>query len=210
MGAARRLAKNLYSTYFIMKKLLLTLALAAGVASFSQAQGIKLGAKAGLNLSSLSGEDADGLESKIGLHFGGTANFGLSDMLSVQPELLFSMKGARFEEDNDFRYNFTYLDVPVLLKVNAGNLFFEAGPQIGFLLSAKSKGDDDSNDIKDDLKTIDVGYAAGLGYQLDGGFNLGLRYNGGLSKVSEGSDDDLAEIRNSVFQLYVGYQFGGK
>ena len=92
-----------------------------------------------------------------------------------------------------------------MVKVNAGGLFFEAGPQLGILASAKSVDED----IKDNLNTIDFGYVAGLGYQLETGPMIGLRYNGGISNiVKDGDDSD--KLRNSAFQLYVGYTFGGK
>ncbi|WP_161787220.1 hypothetical protein [Hymenobacter sp. IS2118] len=50
---------------------------------------------------------------------------------------------------------------------------------------------------------------AGLGYQLESGPMIGLRYNGGISNINEG-DANPNKIRNSVFQLYAGFLFGGK
>jgi len=32
-----------------------------------------------------------------------------------------------------------YIDVPVLARINAGGLFFDLGPQIGFLMAARQK-----------------------------------------------------------------------
>jgi hypothetical protein len=49
-----------------MKKIFLTLALAAGVTSFSHAQGVKLGVKGGINLSNLSGDDVEDSALRIG------------------------------------------------------------------------------------------------------------------------------------------------
>jgi len=43
-----------------------------------------------------------------------------------------------------------------------------------------------------------------VGYKLDSGINLGFRYNLGLTSVAEEDSDDL---KNSVLQLSVGYNF---
>ena len=116
---------------------------------------------------------------------------------------------------DELRINQTYIDVPVLLKLKANGLFFEAGPQIGFLVGSKLKDDDESVDSKDLFKKVDFGYAAGLGYQAANGPMIGLRYNGGLSKIgkessSNGIDIEGGKVHNSAFQLYVGYMFGGR
>ncbi|MBD2714277.1 PorT family protein [Microvirga sp. STR05] len=194
-----------------MKKVFLTLALAAGMTSLSHAQGVKVGLKGGINLATLSGDDAEGFASKVCPLAGVALNLGINDMFSVQPEVLYSVKGTQSDEDSKAKLNLNYIDVPVLLKVNAGGLFFELGPQLGILASAKSKYEDESDDVKDTFKTVDFGYAAGLGYQLDGGLNLGLRYNGGIANVVDIEDlEDEPKVRNSAFQFYVGYMFGGK
>ncbi|RZK28184.1 MAG: PorT family protein, partial [Hymenobacter sp.] len=107
-----------------------------------------------------------------------------------------------------------YIDVPVLAHINAGGLFFELGPQIGFLASAKGSqelnGMSVTDDIKDELKTVDFGYAAGLGYQMQHGPGIGLRYNGGFSDLNKDNNNSDYAVRNSAFQLYLTYMFGGK
>ena len=193
-----------------MKKVFLTLAMVAGMASLGHAQGVKVGIKGGINLATLSGDDAEGFSSKVGPLAGVALNLGINDMFSVQPEVLYSVKGTQSDEDSKAKLNLNYIDVPVLLKVNAGGLFFELGPQLGILASAKSKYEDESDDVKDTFKTVDLGYAAGLGYQLDGGFNLGLRYNGGITNIFDLDVEEEPKVRNSAFQFHVGYMFGGK
>ncbi|WP_035563048.1 porin family protein [Hymenobacter sp. IS2118] len=192
-----------------MKKLILSLGLLMSVATAASAQEIRFGVKAGANYSSVTADETDGIESKIGLQAGLLANFALSDLISIQPEVLYSQKGLQSEADSDDKLKLNYIDVPLLVKVNAGGLFFEGGPQVGFLAGAKITDGNEDRDIKDLYNTVDFGYVAGLGYQLESGPMIGLRYNGGISNiVKDGDDDDKA--RNSVFQLYVGYTFGGK
>jgi hypothetical protein len=192
-----------------MKKIILSLSLLVGVVGAASAQDIRFGVKAGVNYSTITADNTDGIQSKIGLQAGGLVNFGLSDLISIQPEVLYSQKGYQSEEDSDVKVKMNYIDIPVMVKVNAGGLFFEAGPQLGILAGAKLTDGSTDVDIKEGLNTVDFGYAVGLGYQLESGPMLGLRYNGGISNISKnGSDDDKA--RNSAFQLYVGYVFGGK
>ena len=202
-----------------MKKIVLSLGLLAGASMAANAQAT-LGIKAGVVAATVAGEDADGVDNHFGFQLGGVANFGINDMFSFQPELLYSQKGFQIKEsDSGFtlesKTTFHYIDVPLLLHVNAGGLFFEAGPQLGFLAGQKTKqevsgggmsGSQTSTDT-DGLRKFDVGYIAGLGYQLESGLSLGVRYNGGLLSIDEDGD---GKTHNSVFQFQVGYMLGGK
>jgi hypothetical protein len=199
-----------------MKKIILSLGLLAGISSAAHAQGIKLGVKAGASLTSFTGSDSDGTKNKFGFNGGVLANFGINDMFSIQPEVLYSMKGSKFDGFSDARFNLNYIDVPVLVKVATGatGLFFELGPQVGFLASAKAKDNNTSADIKDGFKSVDFGYAAGLGFQVASGPMIGLRYNGAFTNAikesSIGGITVASNAKNSAFQLYIGYMFGGK
>ena len=174
--------------------------------------------KAGASLTNYTGKGADGAEYKFGFNGGFVANLAVNDAFSIQPEVLYSMKGAK-ASGNIFGTNLTYketlhyIDVPVLAHINAGGLFFEVGPQIGFLVAAKATADaggqSGSGDVKDSFNTVDFGYAGGLGYQVANGPGIGLRYNGGFTDVYKGNNGDYA-TRNSAFQLYLTYMFGGK
>lgn len=200
-----------------MKKILLSLGLVTGISCAAQAQGIKYGVKAGASLTSLSGSDlSSAVAYKFGFHGGVLANFAFNDMISVQPEVLYSMKGFKDKNNSDNRINLSYIDVPVLVKVATGatGLFFEAGPQVGFLATAKIKDSSSSADVKDGFHTVDFGYAAGLGFQTESGAMIGLRYNGAftgaLKAVNFQSVNITSNAKNSAFQLYVGYMLGGK
>lgn len=195
-----------------MQKVLLSLGLLAGVSFAAQAQGVKFGVKAGASLTTLTGSDSDGAKNKFGFNGGVLANFGFNDMISIQPEVLYSMKGAKVD-GTDARLNLNYIDVPVLVKVATGatGLFFELGPQVGFLAAAKAKNNDVSIDVKDGVKSVDFGYAAGLGFQAASGPIVGLRYNGGFTNIGKDNNGyTSSNTKNSAFQLYVGFLFGGK
>lgn len=81
-------------------------------------------------------------------------------------------------------------------------LSLEAGPQLGFLLSAKNE----STNVKDSFKTFDFGVNLGLGYKLNNGLNFGARYNLGLTNIND-SEGSSGKNRNGVIQVSVGYFF---
>ena len=196
--------------------------LAVGFVSMSNAQGIKVGAKAGLNLSTVNGDDLDDAKSLIGFHLGAVAEISIADKFSFQPELLFSTQGAKAEGgDVDYSYEqktkLNYLIIPLMAKFYlVKGLSVEAGPQVGFLMSAKAEGEETDSfggvtetfeydeDIKDDIKGTDIGINVGAGYKLDSGLFFNARYNIGLSNISE---YDNGDIKNGVFQFSIGYFF---
>jgi hypothetical protein len=200
------------------------------------AQGVRLGVKGGANLSNLSGDltNEDRFENKFGFHGGLMLNVGLvgDGFLSLQPEVLYSQKGFKYADSqfniggNTLKYEgdrtYNYIDVPVLVKINAGGFFVEAGPQYSYLLKVKddSKVSINGNTATQrsgtsDLSNVnrnEIGYAAGLGFQSDAGLLLGLRYNGSFTDFGKDGyqDNDLRNARNSVFQLSLGYLIPSK
>ena len=204
-----------------MEKLFLSLGLLAGISGAAQAQITKFGIKAGASLTNITGKGTDDTKNIFGFHGGLVTNFALNEAFSIQPEVLYSMKGTKLEEStSNSTYKsisrLHYIDVPVLARVNAGGLFFELGPQVGFLVAAKRKVELSGSlgtstlerDIKSNVKDVDFGYVAGLGYQLNNGPGIGLRYNGGFTDTNKQSG--LSAVRNSAFQLYLSFMFGSK
>ena len=175
---------------------------------------IHFGIKTGLNLSNLADSDNDMLKAKAGIHGGVFTEFKF-DRFAVQPELLFSMQGAK-ETDSDYGYkgtvkmNFNYLNIPVVAKFYVTEDFcLEAGPQIGILLSAKAKASvseggvsvSASEDMKDEMTKVDFSFVSGVSYQLPG-LPVGLfgRFSLGLNDIiADGDDGD--PITNRVFQV---------
>ncbi|TCN52467.1 PorT family protein [Flavobacterium circumlabens] len=164
------------------------------------AQKIKFGAKGGLNFASVSGDNTEGIDVVTSFNFGVLSEIPVSDKFSFQPELMYSGQGYSFN-DNTIALN--YLNIPLMGKYYlTKGLSLEAGPQIGFLLSAKN----DKTDVKDSFNTFDFGVNFGLGYKLDNGLNFGARYNLGLTDINN-LDNSSSKNKNGVFQLSVGYFF---
>jgi hypothetical protein len=221
-----------------MKKLLLSAAaalLVAAAAPAAHAQGIRFGVKAGANLSNLSGDlvNQDQYKNRFGFQGGVMVNFGLGDILSIQPEVLYSQKGFKYGDqsitvlNNTYRNSgnvrYDYLDVPILVRVRAAGAFFEVGPQYSYLMNVSTNREQtlNGNNVSnigsgttnlDNVHRSELGYAAGLGFQASNGFMIGVRYNGAFTdfaKNSNYSNDEFRNARNSTFQAYVGVLLGG-
>ncbi|PZX92907.1 PorT family protein [Flavobacterium aquariorum] len=181
-----------------MKKILLS-AIAVLAFGFTNAQGVKFGVKAALNVATLTG-DVEDASSLVGFQVGGFAEIKVSEKFAVQPELMFSTQGASFD---GFDSKLNYLNIPVMAKFYVAKSFsLEAGPQIGFLLSAKEDGED----FKDFASSTDFGLNLGAGYDFTENLSAGLRYNIGLSNVSD-FPGDSSSIKNGVFSVSLAYKF---
>lgn len=158
------------------------------------AQEIKFGAKAGLDFSTVNGSNTNNIDYVTSYHFGVVSEIPLSEKFSFQPEIMYSRQGYTF---NNNIVAMNYLNIPLMGKYYVAKGFsLEAGPQIGFLLSAKNEG----VKVTNSYTTFDFGVNVGLGYKLENGLNFGVRYNQGITKVD-------TDNRNGVFQVSVGYFF---
>lgn len=188
-----------------MKKItLIILGLAVNILStnaFSQgAPSPIFGAKAGLNFTNIGGDETDN-KMKTALHMGIYSEVFFNYFLMMQAELLISQQGHA--SDNGSSLNLWYINLPLMARYNLGyNLNVHAGLQLGFLLSAKSKFQDQKIDQKEFFKGIDFGIPIGVGYEFwDRKLNATARY---IIPVNNISKDDAFKRTNSVIQLSVG------
>ena len=184
----------------MIKKLWIAI-IAVGIAGTVNAQDVKLGAKIGMNVSSING-DPDNLDSKTGWVLGATAEVSLTEKFSLQPELLYSQQGAK--QRGSFIYDLNYISVPVMAKYYIAKGFsLEAGPQFSFLVKDELLSDtNNAASANTNAENFDLSANLGLGYQLDNGIFFQTRYNLGLTAISETPD-----VKNGVFQMSLGYQF---
>lgn len=179
---------------------------------FAQTQ-FSIGIKGGLNFASLGGNTSG----KTGIHAGGFALFKLNEY-ALQPEILLSQQGSKTTiNGTDFESNFSYINIPVVFKYyvvkskNGGGVNLNAGPQLGFLQTAKADVFDSiafilnkDQDVKRAYKKTDVSLALGGGWDSPYGFSLDFRYNLGLRRIEE--DENLEATRNQVFQLSIAFK----
>ncbi len=173
-----------------------------------------VGLKAGVNVASQKGTDLDyeiDLKSLTGFHAGGYINYFLSDPIAVQVEILFSQKGSKWDDSfYSAKDILNYIDIPLLIRYQIIKfLNVHAGPQFGFLMSAKSKYDDGyDEDVKDYYKSTDVGLVLGAEGNLPFRINVTIRYILGLNNIAT---EELGNTwKNNVFQVSVGFRIIGE
>ena len=212
-----------------MKKIAFLIIIA--VCGFSQVRAQNFGVKAGYNYSTLSGETSSisTIEGLSGFYIGGLVELPISNMLSIQPELIFSRQGVDLRQGlknlsirtDTSEIRLDYLNIPVMAKVNLGPIFLEGGVQFGFLVN-KPKMDSYIANVylrnlldKDSYNSFDFGVGAGLGVKLNQHFFVETRYTYSLTNVFDPNDkhfkssliSDGDNFKNSVFSIGLGMKF---
>ncbi|MCL9807829.1 porin family protein [Flavobacterium luminosum] len=196
-----------------MKKLLLTAA-AVFAFGFANAQDVKFGVKAGLNLGTLTGDlenafvNSD-MKMRTSFNAGGFAEIKLSDKFAIQPEILYSVEGGKQDvsgESEKLIWDLAYVNIPVMAKFYPiEKLSIEAGPQIGFLTKAEATFDGETvADFKDDSKSTAISLNLGAGYDFTKNIFGSIRYNLGMTNIIDENDFDS---KSNVLSLSVGYKF---
>lgn len=178
-----------------MKKVVVIAALAL-IGFGANAQDIKLGVKAGANFSNIKvdtdfgGGSPDGATS---FYIGGLVDFSVSEKFHVQPEVLYSIEGAK---DLDF----SYVNIPLMGKFYLVEGFnIQAGPQLGILVDAEGG--------TDGLKSTNLSLNVGAAYEMEAGLFFDARYNFGLSNILEEEEGFNSELNTKGFQVGLGYRF---
>jgi len=200
-----------------MKKLFFAITAIAFSAVTAQAQTASFGLKGGITGANEK-TSANGFNitssTKIGFYAGAFAEIGVSENFAVQPELFYSSMGTKVNMSFDGQTikgsdNFGYVNLPILAKYKNSGFSAFLGPQIGFLLSAKSKasgnGMDTTLDVKDQMKSTDISGVIGVGYTLTNGFGFDARYQLGLTDISKSTEE---KTKNNAFMIGIHYVFG--
>jgi hypothetical protein len=174
---------------------------------------IQFGVKAGVNIATLTGSDVSGAKTKLGFQGGVLVAVPVTDVVWVQPEVNYSMQGAKGTSNyTDFTLSQNYITVPVLFKyIHKSGIFAETGPQIGFLMSANINSGGNSADVKASYQSVDYGWAFGVGYLLKS-INAGIdaRYNLGFTNIEANASNNYSNgtTKSSVFQIGIFVMFG--
>lgn len=148
--------------------------------------------------------------------------------LSVESGLLFDLKGVKQElAEMGFQQNNSlilyYVDIPVYLKFSKklrsrDKLYAGIGPYLGvgmFGEMENSYGGEDggssssetinwgSDETEDDLKRLDYGVAAKVGYLTYTGLNISASYDFGIANVSAAGANP--ELKHRVLRLSLAY-----
>ncbi|QCK16542.1 porin family protein [Mangrovivirga cuniculi] len=185
-----------------MKKLIiLSIITLLGLSSKINAQDVSYGLKTGLNIANVIGGDAD-RNNLFTFHAGGFVEFGVNEKFSIQQEILFSRQGSEIDNSQEVRLD--YLAFPILAKYYLTDyISIEAGPQISFLVEDKVVYNENGYPPSElDANSFDLGLNIGFGYNISSRLLAQMRYNYGITTISENPDSN-----NSVFQISVGYKF---
>ncbi len=193
--------------------------------------------KAGVNFANMKFEeenpDIEDLARNGSIGFTGGLVFLLpiGDVFAVQPELLFSQKGAESSytvlgQTFTSKLTYNYIDIPLLLRLSLGEtygeglgLYVNGGGYVGYALNGKNKfsnpitnGETDITfDDVDDQRRVDFGVALGAGVTL-GNLFFDLRYNHGLNDLldddaNNSNDNGIKKLQHRGLALTAGIAF---
>ncbi len=216
-----------------MRNLLLTLSALFVLTALNAQQDERtyFGIKGGVNLANIrsgsSFTNDDNFDTRTGIAAGGFFHLGLTKAIAIQPEILYSEMGAKFQANTSSalasagEVQMNYLSVPVLLKVSpfkALGLF--VGPQLDYYMGGTLKFDEG------EIEEQDLSYegssggqtflavTAGLELNLFGNLGLYGRYIYGLSNTVKGDYQDIytqgSILYNDAIQVGLTLGFPGK
>jgi len=197
--------------------------LAPSPASALKDSPLSLGPKLGLNYSDFTGDVPDEFGSKLGFSGGAFLAYAFGDWFTVQPEVLYSQKGAKGSGDTPLgeetvTLSLDYIEIPVLavLTIPTQSIWTPkvfVGPAFGFLISAEAKaelaGEEEEENMEEAFKDYDVGIVFGGGVDVKvgpGAITADIRYNFGVTNIADDEEDDFS-VKNGVFSFMVGYAF---
>jgi hypothetical protein len=116
-----------------------------------------------------------------GLHLGAYSRLSVNEKVELGAEFVFSGKGYRDKQSNN-KSHLLYINIPIILDLKiTDRLALQLGPEVGFLIASWGKNDDYLSAIY--TNRFEFGALAGIRYKLNDSFNLGLRFEQGLSNM---------------------------
>jgi len=181
---------------------------------------VRFGIKAGGNLANVDGMNQSKM--RFGFSAGPALQINLAKMFFLQSEILYSIKGAQSNStqySSDAKLSLNYINLPILFAYRAApNFSIKIGPEIGRLLSAKSKVDGSTTDLSDLYRDFDFGADLGLAYSFKK-LALDLRYNYGFKdlvhiKMTDPNGNPIGDEEsfgsNRVIQFSLSYLLSKK
>ena len=222
------------------KQFLIALSICVSTISFAQITSTTptFGVRAGLISSGIRGDASNNLDNLLsfangaittsnhtGFFAGGYANVPVTDMVSLEPGIFYAEKGYDLNGSLNIKgvgflganakakLQSTYIDIPVLLKVNISGFQIFAGPQFSYLMKANLNTTagllgfnllNSNMDATQQFNRWDAAVTGGIGYKLGSGINISASYDYGLSKLDANKN---ANAYNNAIKLGVGIEF---
>ena len=209
-----------------MRKFISIAVLVAAMTLTVQAQGIKFGVKAGLNITKMSfNKDVFNSDNKVGFFVGPSLKLSLPLGFGVDIAALYDERSANVELESSSTSlsvlpgeqqsssNETIkqksIQVPVNLRYNIGlssmaGIYLAVGPQFGFPVADKVfKTEFGEYRLKD--ASLSVNFGAGL--SLMGHLEVGFTYNLAAGKSGEFTSIKDIDTHNNAWQISAAYYF---
>lgn len=184
----------------------------------SRAQsGTRYGLKIGMTISDVS-EEIEQVYGKTvkryGLSLGGYAMIPLLGPVYLQPELIFSQKGANSDQGVDDGLKLSYIDIPVLIGISVSDRYSirpgaYVGPAISLLTSSEAEFGEITVDIGENITKFDFSVVLGGRTDIrygDGAFTFEGRYVIGFESIDDRRGEPT-DIRNRSVSFLIGYLF---
>jgi len=230
-----------------MKKRISLIALIVLGTIFSRAQqkashpgNTSFGLRAGINFQNINGKDENDEKLKndilTGFNIGINAEIPVGVDFYFQPGLLYTIKGAKSEEEAlgqsfNTTLKISYLELPLnfLYKplLGTGHLILGIGPYVAFGVGGKATYEGGGSSLSEKIKfqntvnnsdPVDVVYIRPLdaganllvGYEFGNKISFQLNTQLGLTKINpeyEGASNDNSSAKNTGFGFSLGYRF---
>lgn len=180
--------------------------------SFSFGQ-ISLGVKSGINIATTKDLIAFP-KNRLGWFAGTSVRMSLNKKFFLQPELIYSSKGDKSDNQGStstLATRLNYINLPFLVGYHFDkktSMVF--GPETGYLVAARFIiGDNNLNVIKQHPPKFDIGVSIGFQYKVSKRFESEIRYNYGFKMLYsvDASGNRYSEVKgaNRVFQIGIRY-----
>lgn len=172
-----------------MKKAILLLVIFV-VSFYSFSQDTRYGVRVGYNISNLDFDELPGIKNnhRNGFAIGFLGEFGLSDAISLAPEIQFSAEGAKHKS-----LRVDYIQAPILIKFILNDKFsIGAGPLVGVKV----------HEFEDGYKNFAISGIGGIEYMISDEIFVDARYSYGLSNIFD--DETGLDAKNTNIQIGFG------
>ena len=180
--------------------------------STGMAQGTSVGIKGGVTLYQgvieiMGVEETD--EPSFSYGGGLFIEMSMNRFISLQPEVLILMKASE-ESNYDTIATFTYIDVPLLLRLNLSVLdgftpYVLGGPYVGYLLKSEIEQAGNKEDMTDAYEPINFGAKMGGGLKL-GALTIEVMYDMGLMNILD-IDVEGYSAKHNGLTMMLGISF---
>jgi hypothetical protein len=176
---------------------------------------IRVGPMIGINNATFRGDDAEDAGSRTSFLLGGFLSFRLNRQFALEPELLYTRKGAETTfEDLTGTLALDYIQLPILAQIRFPSPnwtpYILVGPGFAFRTRCRVSVESQGVEISDDCSGADVGVSdsdisliGGLGIEVQD-FSVSLRYDHGLSRLPDTGTDN---VYNQTFSITFAYAF---